>query len=328
MAQRFLDQLLKVRKDELPSGAECMICREEYGTVPSDNGTIEHAVSLPCGHHVGSECIAIWLSPGDGLGNSCPLCRTVFFPSYLRDIDEDDDDYDDEGDEDGASDSSEENNEGESEQENENSGGQDQDGAGDQQAPMTVLAAFQRIATSSMPIPALAPAREAANTQSGHEWFQLWPLPTHQQIEDYQKRAQQAVLRPHPTGFLQSDSPQPHPTPTELGSKVASLASAYRTMAYRETLLYLNLTKAGARMPPLGTPHNGLTAQQEEALLWELGQRGAFSARQVRPGRMAMTNRQAWYVHRSNGEVYTYETTPASGWGYWSTGLDFGLREE
>ena len=98
MAQRFLEGLPNVRKADLPHGAECMICQEEYGTVPSDNGTIEHAVLLPCLHHVGSECIAIWLSPGDGLGNSCPLCRTVFFPIHLRDIDdEDEEEEEDEG---------------------------------------------------------------------------------------------------------------------------------------------------------------------------------------------------------------------------------------
>ena len=106
MAQRLLESLQKVPKDQLPSGAECMICKEEYGTVPSDNGTIEHAVWLPCLHHVGSECIAIWLSPGDGPGNSCPLCRTVFFEMYLRDF-EDEDEDDDDDDEDGYGDSDE-----------------------------------------------------------------------------------------------------------------------------------------------------------------------------------------------------------------------------
>ena len=100
MAQRFLEGLPNVRKADLPHGAECMICLEEYGTVSSDNGTIEHAVLLPCLHHVGSECIAIWLSPGDGLGNSCPLCRTIFFPVHLRDIDDEDEEGDEDSDRD------------------------------------------------------------------------------------------------------------------------------------------------------------------------------------------------------------------------------------
>lgn len=61
MAQRFLDGLSKVRKNTLLEGNECMICKEEYGTVALDNGTIKHAVLLPCLHHAGSECTAIWL---------------------------------------------------------------------------------------------------------------------------------------------------------------------------------------------------------------------------------------------------------------------------
>ena len=98
MAQRFLDSLPKVREETLPSDAECMICREKYGTVPSDNGIIEHAVLLPCLHHVGSECIAIWLSPRDLPGNSCPLCRTPFFQVHLHyyDSDSEHEDPDDE----------------------------------------------------------------------------------------------------------------------------------------------------------------------------------------------------------------------------------------
>ena len=111
MAQQFLEQLPTLRKDELPIGAECMVCREQYGTIPSDNGTIEHAVLLPCSHHVGSECIYTWLSPENGPGNSCPLCRTVFFPMALGDYeDEYEDDYsDDEDDGNGNDDEDDEN---------------------------------------------------------------------------------------------------------------------------------------------------------------------------------------------------------------------------
>lgn len=43
-------------------------------------------------------------------------------------------------------------------------------------------------------------------------------------------------------------------------------------------------------------------------LLWELGQRGAFTDARVRPRYMGMTNRQSWNAHRAKGEVFTFET--------------------
>ena len=131
MAQRFLEQLAAIPKAKLPKDAECMICKEEYGTVPSDNGTIEHAVLLPCSHHVGSECIAIWLSPMNGPGNSCPLCRTPFFETDVRyhddsdyDSDESDfsDEHEDEEDEEGDEED-EENGDGNGEENEEKDGG-------------------------------------------------------------------------------------------------------------------------------------------------------------------------------------------------------------
>lgn len=173
MAQRFLDQLPKVPNGQLPNVTECMICREAYGTVPSDNGTIEHAVLLPCLHHVGSECIAIWLSPDNGFGNSCPLCRTVFFPMPVRDYDDEDDDEDDNdgsGDSDSDDDSDPENEDGneddgsaDSDEEKEESDNGDEgdehhqesreDGRGSEdqreRVPMTLPDAFQRAASSS-----------------------------------------------------------------------------------------------------------------------------------------------------------------------------------
>ena len=307
MAQRFLDSLPKMPKEAQAKGAECMICKEAYGTVPSDNGTIEHAVLLPCLHHVGSECIAIWLSPDDGIGNSCPLCRTVFFPNYLRDHD----DEDEEGDEDdGSGYSDEDDNEDENDEryddEEDGEGHDDEDECGEghddedgedgdipddprEQIPMTLLAVSHRVESClSFTTPPSEVQRE------GEEWFERWPLPTRRQISEHEKRARTELLRPPPpppSDFLQARTPSSEthqPPAADPAAKVARLASsAYRTLAFRETLLYMKLTEAEARIAPLvGSPHNsgGLSTHQDEMHLWELGQRGAFSDARVQTG--------------------------------------------
>lgn len=355
MAQSFLDQLPKVPKGT-PDVTECMICKEAYGTVPSDNGTIEHAVLLPCLHHVGSECIAIWLSPDQGLGNSCPLCRTVFNtrrpPNYedevsdeidSEDSDSDDSDSNDEenpdnedgneadegGDSDGEKD--EENRDGdESDASSEEESSVDSSGSENQseRTSMTLLAAFQRVASCSAPNLA---EDEIQNEDA--EWFERWPLPTAEQIDNNEKRARMELQRPSLSIFSPQQNPTsqgPHfPPAADLEAKVAQLASAYRTMAFRETLLYTKLTEAGARMPLMRSPHTGegLLAHQEEMLLWELGQRGAFSDARARPAFLGMTNRQSWNAHRAKGQVFTFEMQCLCGQGYWSTELGFGVGE-
>ena len=50
-----------------------MICYLEYGGTDS----VDVAVRLPCGHHVGLQCMTTWLSQDSR--NSCPMCRRVFF---------------------------------------------------------------------------------------------------------------------------------------------------------------------------------------------------------------------------------------------------------
>ena len=242
MAQRFLDQLPKAHSGELPNGAECMICREEYGTGISDDGVIEHAVLLPCLHHVGSDCITTWLSPDDGPGNSCPMCRTVFFPAQFRHHDDEDedsqDDFSDEDDEDGS--------EGGNDDDDGVAGDESDDAEdridGREPTPMTILTVFQNLASSSV----ITPLRQEIEGQDGQEWFERWPLlerwplPTRQQIEDSQKRARQALSTPPVSGFLQR-SPPIYAPPPDMEFRATELAAAYRTMAFRETLLYLNL---------------------------------------------------------------------------------------
>ncbi|KAF6228013.1 hypothetical protein HO133_007741 [Letharia lupina] len=88
MAEEFLAQLRYVRRGVLEKGDQrCFICMEDYGTTPSENGTIERAVILPCNHIMGSECISTWLSPraqGGAGNNTCPVCRHVLFRRVQR----------------------------------------------------------------------------------------------------------------------------------------------------------------------------------------------------------------------------------------------------
>ena len=179
MARHFLDQLPRVQDGELPDGAECMICREKYGTFPSDNGVIEHAVLLPCSHHVGSECIALWLLHETGLGNSCPLCRTVLFNAEATDYDNEDDDEDDQGE--GEDSERRGSNEGDEDENGEEEGNDEEGGEGGDrteeaedgieargQAPTTLRSPFQRLASNHYFI---TPTHEGLLGQDASEWF-------------------------------------------------------------------------------------------------------------------------------------------------------------
>ena len=72
-AEELLQRLPRVASSDLPE-RECCICREEYGTGD------EFAVSLPCHHIVGNQCIFEWLSPTKQANNTCPYCRRELFP--------------------------------------------------------------------------------------------------------------------------------------------------------------------------------------------------------------------------------------------------------
>ena len=283
MAQRLLDSLPKVPKDQLPTGAECMICKEEYGTVPSDNGTVEHAVWLPCLHHVGSECIAIWLSPGDGLGNSCPLCRTVFFENYLRDYDDEDEDgdggygdSDDSGGDDDGGDEEEGSEEGDEDGSDEGNDEDEGDGDDDpehrrQHSPMTFVAHVRRLQSSSVNNTRSRQQPESQNIQTR---FRRGPsAPTTQPIEDSAGSAPSQLLRPKsspppppsssafphqsPPTQSQSQSPPPPPIIPDSATKTNQFASADCTLAFGQASLYMNVLLIIARMTALADVKGG-----------------------------------------------------------------------
>lgn len=303
MAQRLLESLPKVPRDQLPSGAECMICKEAYGTVPSDNGTIEYAVWLPCLHHVGSECIAIWLSPGDGLGNSCPLCRTVFFEKYLRDYDDEDededgdgygdsdDDDDDEEEEEGSSGEGDEDGSDEDDDDDEGENGDDPENRR-QQSPMALAAALRNIPSSDVNTRSQPRPTEYQEDQTR---FRSWPSSslTTQQIENSEERPRSQLLPSQPplsSAFLhkshpsaQTLSPPPPPITADSRFKIIGLATAYRSQPSRQAALSIILPLTRAKMPPLqdlkdGTSTSGSSTLQEEMPLCELSQCSAFTA--------------------------------------------------
>ena len=71
----FLESLPVIKLGDLPEDSQtCHICHELY-TDPSPEGA-ENPVKLPCGHVLGSECLAKWFN---GSKNSCPMCRAILF---------------------------------------------------------------------------------------------------------------------------------------------------------------------------------------------------------------------------------------------------------
>ena len=81
MAQEFFRALFQTSNIVPPTNTEdqnCIICLEKTGEMSQETGLVEFQVRLPCGHNVGSGCIAVWLKTQ----NSCPLCRRVFFRAY------------------------------------------------------------------------------------------------------------------------------------------------------------------------------------------------------------------------------------------------------
>ena len=96
--------------------------------------------------------------------------------------------------------------------------------------------------------------------------------------------------------------------------RIVSLATAYRTLAIRDMLLYLKFSHEGIFPPVLGLIDGPLNPEQLEALFQELCRRGAFEMElHPFPYYEGLTDRHMWLLHREEGESYsTWEG------GYWS----------
>ena len=78
MSQDYLTSLLNTPEHRVQG--ECAICLEPFNTMNTTTGIIEVEIRLGCRHTFGSACIVTWLRDN----NSCPLCRTTFFPAQPR----------------------------------------------------------------------------------------------------------------------------------------------------------------------------------------------------------------------------------------------------
>ena len=72
-----------IKADDLSSDDRCAICHLQYETPSKDGTTPEHAVRLPCGHHIGKACLRMCLEEGLS-ALSCMFCNKSIIPArYL-----------------------------------------------------------------------------------------------------------------------------------------------------------------------------------------------------------------------------------------------------
>ena len=290
MTQQFLDGLPKVALGELPPDSTCMICLDAYGTQTPDNGDItEFPVRLPCEHHVGSECISIWLSPDKRAQNSCPYCRAKFFPAQPRPYMEHDLIED--------------------------------EGESDRPAPgMTLLEMIRRIGRIGGP---LAGREEGYLEEDLREELAPFLQRTPEQYEESLQRARAIVTRlwqsnPRPPvqASYSDQFRQHHADPME--ADIEDLACSFRTLPFRETILYIGIRYYAAReLPPLlPGPLTELNREQEEALFLVLERLDAFTDDDDRPDYAGLSNRERWQLHRErDGEVWNLRVPVWAGFG-------------
>ena len=92
--------------------------------------------------------------------------------------------------------------------------------------------------------------------------------------------------------------------------QITALATSFRTLAFREMVLYITTMCERPRglpsLPRLSDPLSDLNAEQEEALFRELEDLGAFEVDGRREGYVGLdNNRERWRMHRErDGEVW------------------------
>lgn len=291
-----------------------MICLITYGTESKDDGAVEAAVRLPCGHDVGAECIRTWLSPDKEAKNSCPACRMSFFPAQPQlyrehglheDISDEIDDDD------------------------ENEDGDDWHRVTRNANPIFLRNILRVIAEDGQPRQE-RPQRdeeEEQELQEAQDYIRRsWPQFLGTTTEQYEESTQRAralvaesrvlngeegleVWLPRPDSSDPWDPVRPENfNPRELEDIIQHLATAYRTLPFREALSYSIMRDLE---PSYRFPHPSqlggvqrLNAEQEEIFFREMEIRGAFEMTDFRHQHGRLTNLQRWISHRHCGEVW------------------------
>ena len=289
MAQQFINTLPEAR--DLPPDSTCMICLELYSANPAKDSTAESAVLLPCGHHVGAKCISNWLLREGA--NSCPHCRAKFFTARPRPYMEH-----------GVMTVG-------------NSNVRDRD----ERYPSRYIRSYPDLDEASESLREIAhrideaggPMEEregrrssmAGGERSRHGGRQghlreIYDHFLHRSPQEYAEILDAARYIERPDRYRYS--------PEVFIERIGCLATSFRLLPFRETLLYMHLYEyLGARIPRLETPFRGLSARQQEALFLELERRGAFNRvhhayYRYRDG----SNRERWRLHREkHGEVWS-----------------------
>ncbi len=308
MAQIFLDGLPQVTLEGLTAESKCMICLNEYGTEIEED-SVENAVRLPCGHDVGAKCIQTWLSPDKEARNSCPACRMTFFPAQPRPYME----------------HSEIEEVGEEDEEDDWHGSR-----GRASIPLwPSLGAFFRGVLCIVGEAGQPPqegqilqrdAREEIVRDRIRSWWLEFFATTTEQYNESIRRARAVVTTPRipppgadmdlwsPYPYLQISGSEPiNPEeiyPQYLDKVIRTLATAFRTLSFREALIYsvLRVSGAEARLPAPADDHlRPLNAEQEEALFREMERRGAFPEVDFGRQYFGLTNRERWQSYREEG---------------------------
>lgn len=102
--------------------------------------------------------------------------------------------------------------------------------------------------------------------------------------------------------------------------QIAALATSFRTLAFREMVLYMTMMserpRGLPRLPGLSDPITELNNEQEEALFLELEREEAFEEDSHRPGYAGLSNRERWHLHRErDGEVWMFQRGIWAGFG-------------
>ena len=336
MAQSFLDGLPQVDLKTLPPESCCTICQNLYGTETKEGGAGERVVRLPCGHNFGADCIRTWLSPDREARNSCPACRTTFFPAQPRP-------YMDHGAIQEGEDEDEDEDEGQDNDDDEE-GEDDWHGAhGRVNPPRRTNAGIfyqdvlRMVGEAGQPpregeeVPQVE-AREEHNRDRIRRWWPAFFGTTTDQYQDSIRRARAVITMPRvpiPGANINFCTPYPHLQlgasalsnleeldPQHIDRVVQTLATAFRTLSFREAVVYSILRdfRADTQIPT--TAEDGLralSAEQEELLFREMERAGAFPDIDPASQYAGLNNRERWQMHREKyGETWNPHT------GLWS----------